>query len=224
MAYPRNELKYYIPKPFAVLLQKRLSHVLSYDSHALNDGSYWITSLYFDDLFSSALNDKLDGIEKRTKYRIRYYNKNQDLIRLEKKRKDGQKSFKDATRLTLEQAQQLASGNAVPSDDRLIAEMNHLLCHRALRPSIFVEYRRRAFLYPAGNVRITLDDELTVSGFSQSLFKPCPPKIPVLLQGSVILEVKYDSIFPRHLSALLSDIPKINCAISKYANCREAFR
>ena len=43
--------------------------------------------------------------------------------------------------------------------------------------------------------------------------------LPVLEDGQVILEVKFDDFLPSHLGAALGDIPKIPMAISKFAMC-----
>ena len=41
--------------------------------------------------------------------------------------------------------------------------------------------------------------------------------VPVLEQGQVILEVKFDDFLPGYLN--LEDIPKVNLAVSKYVLC-----
>ena len=42
-------------------------------------------SLYFDDARDSALREKLDGVGSRQKFRLRLYNSDPSLIKLEKK-------------------------------------------------------------------------------------------------------------------------------------------
>ena len=73
MAMLRNELKFYLNPADACFLQRRLMHVLDRDSHTTDGLSYSVHSLYFDDPVLSAFHDKIDGLEKRAKYRIRYY-------------------------------------------------------------------------------------------------------------------------------------------------------
>lgn len=49
------------------------------------EGSYRITSLYFDTPSDTALRQKLEGVDRREKFRLRYYGEDLSFIRLEKK-------------------------------------------------------------------------------------------------------------------------------------------
>ena len=55
-------------------LRGRLRRGLRPDPHAGPGGRYKIRSLYFDDPGDTALREKLDGVDRRTKFRVRYYN------------------------------------------------------------------------------------------------------------------------------------------------------
>ena len=67
------------------LLQARLGAVLKSDAN--HDGSYQITSVYFDDWTDTHLWNTIDGSREREKYRIRIYNDSFDAIKLEVKNK-----------------------------------------------------------------------------------------------------------------------------------------
>ena len=82
----RHEWKHEINHSDLLVLRQRLRCVMKPDPHAI-DGKYLIRSLYFDDASDTALREKLDGINIREKYRIRYYNGNTDVIHLERKSK-----------------------------------------------------------------------------------------------------------------------------------------
>lgn len=69
----RHEWKHEISYSDLLALRARLGAVLEGDQHAVN-GSYQIRSLYFDNLADKALREKLDGVNSREKFRIRYYN------------------------------------------------------------------------------------------------------------------------------------------------------
>lgn len=73
------------------------------------DGSYFIRSLYFDDVASSALRQKLDGVDERKKFRIRTYNLKDDQISLECKEKKGQFIHKSAVRISRALCEQILS-------------------------------------------------------------------------------------------------------------------
>ena len=75
----------------------------------------------------------------------------------------------------------------------------------------------------SGNTRITLDENLRTRPYCSDLFSDSQGMIPVLEPGDVILEVKFDDFLPGYLSEILSDIPKIPMAISKFAMCLNLF-
>lgn len=56
------------------------------DSHTIN-GRYEIRSLYFDNLQDKALLEKINGVNVREKFRVRYYNGDASFLLLEKKSK-----------------------------------------------------------------------------------------------------------------------------------------
>ena len=80
----RHEWKHEISDCDRLVLRQRLSAVMQLDPHAI-DGKYFIRSLYFDNGTDKALREKLDGINIREKFRIRYYNHDISVIHLEKK-------------------------------------------------------------------------------------------------------------------------------------------
>ena len=52
---------------------KGCAKLFPHDPHAGADGTYRVTSLYFDTPYDSALREKLDGVNRREKFRLRYY-------------------------------------------------------------------------------------------------------------------------------------------------------
>lgn len=68
----RHELKYLISYGQKADLNLRLAPLLEQDSHA-RGGCYMIRSLYFDDYWNTAYQEKVDGVLMRKKYRIRIY-------------------------------------------------------------------------------------------------------------------------------------------------------
>ena len=69
----RYELKYLLNSSQAIILKKKLSLIMEHDANTI-DGYYFIRSLYFDDVNNTAYYEKIDGLEEREKYRIRFYN------------------------------------------------------------------------------------------------------------------------------------------------------
>lgn len=80
----RHEWKHEINYVDMLTLRTRLLAVMKRDEHAIG-GVYQIRSLYFDTLSDKALREKIDGVNIREKFRIRYYNEDASFIVLEKR-------------------------------------------------------------------------------------------------------------------------------------------
>ena len=98
----RNEWKYLISTSEKDLLELRMRHILKKDPHA-GDNGYMIRSLYFEDYFNSAYDEKESGILMRKKYRIRIYDYSDRSIKLERKKKYGSYIYKESAPLTKEE-------------------------------------------------------------------------------------------------------------------------
>ena len=71
----RHEWKHVISYTDMLVLRQRLKAIMRVDRNAV-DGKYFIRSLYFDTPTDTDLREKLDGVSRREKFRIRYYNHN----------------------------------------------------------------------------------------------------------------------------------------------------
>lgn len=105
----RHEWKYLINTAEKELISLRLKQFLTLDPHAA-DGGYMIRSLYFDDYFNSAYEEKEAGVLMRKKYRIRIYNCSDKSIKLERKKKFGSYIFKEAAPLTRQEVEMILNG------------------------------------------------------------------------------------------------------------------
>ena len=81
--HDRYELKYAIPFSEYTAMRRRLRKIMKSDPHASAEGFYRIRSIYFDNSDDKVLKEKIAGIEKREKFRIRYYNNDFSYIMLE---------------------------------------------------------------------------------------------------------------------------------------------
>lgn len=215
----RFERKYYLNRFEAEILRGRISSVLHPDEHSQGrDTGYRISSLYFDDIYNTALFQKQNGVLLRNKLRMRYYNGNLDFIRLELKHKYGEMVSKENVPVSAAQYAMLREDNydfAFYEQHPLWRMFYMRRVTVGLRPVVMVEYTRKAFTYTPGNVRITFDMNLCASlpWFGTSL--------TVLPDDCVILEVKYDNFLPSVVSSLLAAARLTQVAISKYVLCRE---
>ena len=218
----RHEYKYLISKASADLLKQRLPHVMQRDKNAGPAGQYTIRSLYFDDLVFSAFDEKVSGVDNRTKYRIRCYNYQDTVFKLEKKEKKGHLTRKTAQTVSREDVLSLQQDprKRCPDHPEGLTEELRLHCiGKGARPVVLVDYDRTPFVSVYGNTRITIDENLRTIPYKGDLFAAADPAIPVMEPNQVILEVKFDDFLPGHLSAALADISKVPMAISKFAMC-----
>ena len=221
MAHYRHEWKHQISLSDQLAVRARLRAVCRADSHAAH-GQYQVRSLYFDNLEDKALREKIDGVNCREKFRIRYYNGDLSLIRLEKKSKAGGLCSKESAALTREEAQAAADGALawMPESGRpLVQELYHKMTCSLLRPKVIVEYTREAFVCGPGNVRVTLDYGLrTGLGCAGFLSADCVT-IPAG-NAPAILEVKWDAFLPSVIRDAVQLESRRASAFSKYAACR----
>ena len=80
----RHELKYIISYFDYYNMRGRLRAVMKSDPHTV-DGRYKIRSIYFDNYNDKALREKISGLERREKFRIRYTTTIFRLCRLKKR-------------------------------------------------------------------------------------------------------------------------------------------
>ena len=99
----RNELKYVVSSRQIAILRNRIRPLMALDAHTGTKGKYTIRSVYFDDYRNICYLENADGTSPREKFRIRIYNADEKVIRLELKRKEGGKTHKDSCFLTFEQ-------------------------------------------------------------------------------------------------------------------------
>lgn len=173
-------------------------------------GRYRIRSLYFDNLEDKALREKLDGVNHREKFRIRFYNGNTDVIHLEKKSKHGDLCAKQAAPISREACEALLAGDIRPlcrSGDPLLLELYAKMRYEGLRPRTLVDYLREAYVYSPGNVRVTLDWDVRSGVRCIDLFNLSAPTLRATEGGALLLEVKFDAFLPEVIKRLSSWTP-----------------
>lgn len=223
----RHEYKYYMNYDMYYVLRDRLKKVIQMDAHMQDENGYLISSIYFDDIYHSAVEEKHAGTGSRKKFRIRSYERDPRLIRLECKSKYNEYISKISANLSPEEYNQIMKG-----DYACLQKRKELVCrelfgyHSAkfLRPTVVVDYVREAYILPTGNVRITFDKDISASVQTLDMFSEDYQTKKVLPDDMMVLEVKYDDYLPAHIKSILKSACADRCAISKYVMCREERR
>ncbi len=219
----RHEEKYIITYRQYAMLRARALGALTPDSHGEN-GSYVITSLYYDDPLDSALYEKLDGLPEHSKFRIRTYDYSADIIKLERKDKTGILTHKVDAPITREQIPLLNGGATQLSRfSRPAYDLAAQIQAGGYQPKVTVRYRRDAFTFCGSDLRLTFDTQLEAIGpDEEALFSPQVRGIPVFDPNTVIMEIKYGDYLPGFLRKL-TQVHSKQLSVSKYALCREKY-
>lgn len=220
----RHEFKYVISDSQQQLVKSLVGGMLSLDKHTLSTGGYNIRSLYFDDIYNTCLLENENGTDPREKFRIRIYNHSSERITLECKRKERGKTLKTSCPLTLEQTEKLMRGEVlknISEQHPLLRKLTAKMLMNGFKPVIIVEYDRVPYVYKNGNVRVTLDTNISSSEDITGFLCEDISKRPVMPVGQSILEVKYDEYFPDFIYRGLQLQNLRQTAFSKYYICRK---
>lgn len=195
MDLKRTELKYLITMDEYQKLKTELSMMMQLDPFANpTTHTYHIKSLYFDDMYFSHVCEKADGIEYHTKFRLRQYENQR--VRLEKKTKVGNLTGKQSLWMIdgLDEALRNQDDKTLYKyiDEPLIEEMIVKIKLDHLKPSMWINYDREAYIYPAGDTRITFDTNITASSYD----RPGGLERKILEPKHLILEIKYTEYLP----------------------------
>ena len=218
----RNEVKHLINTGDRASICASMRAIAQLDPHAQAKGYYTIRSLYFDNMADKALREKLDGVNEREKFRIRYYDGDTSVIHLEKKVKRDSVGYKVSCNLSADEAQRIVDGDTLwmASDKRaLVVELYAKMKGQGLRHKTIVDYERIPFVYGAGNVRVTIDYNIRTGLRCTDFLNPACVTIPAS-GNDIILEVKWDDYLPTIIRHAVQLKGRRQSAFSKYAQCR----
>ena len=218
----RHECKHWITYADVITIRQRMQAIARPDPHAI-DGKYLIRSLYFDNLDNKALREKNNGLNRREKFRIRYYNMDPaSIIHLEKKIKVDNLGTKYSATLSMEEAQKIVDGDIgwmLDSGRPLVQELYCKMFYQGLTPKVIVDYTREPFIYDPGNVRVTLDYDIRTGLDKTDFLNPDCITIPAG-DAPILMEVKWDEFLP----GIIRDAVQLKGvrlgAFSKFAQCR----
>ena len=214
----RKEIKFEINREEYDNINKRLSEIADKSQNILKKEQYTVKSIYFDNMYNTALQENIDGVSYREKYRIRMYDNDEKSIFLEKKIKKEDSIFKYREKISKQDVIKICKNEI----DVFLYETNlkkNFYINTKLKflePRIIIEYDRIAFEHYLANNRITLDSNLKKDENILDFFKESNrnPKM-----YKYILEVKYENVIPKFILESL----KINMQrrkSSKYVTMR----
>jgi hypothetical protein len=206
----RYELKFVGPAARADEMEAVLrAHCPPDREHAENQ----VESVYFDTLGLAAYGEKADGEYVKTKLRLRWYRPHTGFAWLEIKAKRGSLGAKQRVRVAFEPP-------GPDADEEVFARVARSALGVALRPTLWVSYRRLRRVAPDASARISLDRDIRAVWASPALARRARPgALPVF-----VVEVKGDALEPPPGLARLIGRSARRAAFSKYAACVDHFR
>lgn len=219
----RHEKKYLISSAEKQAMLNRLGPFLARDANG-SDNGYTIRSLYFDDYFYNSYEEKVAGTFNRKKYRIRIYNYSDNVIKLECKEKQGSYIHKEAATLSRDELECIIRGDygfLLKRTERLCKEFYVECVTKRMRPVVFVDYEREAFVMHEGDVRITFDEHVRSAWMEYSMFNSSLPAYEVFEPETLVMEVKYTEFIPEIVRKNISPENAVEVAASKYTMCLE---
>ncbi len=216
----RREEKYIISYAEFSVISHRLSQILLPDANGDN-GRYSICSMYFDDPYDKALDEKEDGLPVHTKFRIRTYNGSTHGVKLERKTKRGIVTEKNSAPLAVSDVVSITKGAGADDDSPFFGLVSQMTAG-CYRPKICVRYDRLAFYHPYFDVRVTFDTNIdALPPEAECLFGDTKRAIPALPRDKVIMEIKYGDRCPSFVRRCCA-CDGMQLSVSKYALCRNA--
>lgn len=233
----RIECKYLISNKKLTALRNAVMPYMTLDKYSeiRPDKQYTVRSIYFDTRRLDYYHDKLAGIKRRKKLRIRGYNSqtNDSLIFLEIKRKNGPTITKARAPIPFaDHADVINEGNLekykeiLNSTENGFKDAKKFLYHlytSNLIPTIKIIYEREAFFYKFyQGIRVTFDKNLR----SSLVVKPeClyeEENIRYGLPSKSIMEIKVYGEIPLWLQNIIGSFQLQQEALSKYTICLES--
>ena len=223
--FSRYEFKYILNKKLRDQVERQIQHFMRYDGyvHPEFDNSYFVRSLYYDSPSSFNFYEKIDGIKKRKKFRLRTYDKVNDnsILFIEQKGRNVNRVFKRRTQIDESDIDYFY--NAINYDQlthkykdlKIINEFIADTMKRRISPVVLVDYLRRPYVSDYDmNFRVTFDSDIMAKA-SNTLF-PSDENFFRCLPGYTILEVKFFRKIPAWFHKLLLVYNLERVSVSKF--------
>ena len=211
----RHEYKYLISYEEMLALRSKFNELLTIDR---DYNGYMIRSLYFDSINDDDYYDKLDGNINRKKIRLRIYEPNGELIKLELKSKYDIHQIKQSLIISKEDALKLINEDyevLLKYNNEVATKIYLMLKEGCYKPKAIIEYNRIAYK-TSTTTRITFDYTINSSTNINKFFDKEINYQDLTNNKEVVLEVKFDRFLEPYISNVLSNYQSKAQSVSKY--------
>lgn len=214
----RHEYKYVIPYGEMLNLRNKLDQVLKLD----RGKAYLVRSIYFDSPDDVDYYDKQGGEMIRKKLRLRIYDINSDIAKLEIKGKYDYHQLKESLVISKEIAKRIINGDYsdLPKMDNELAKKIYVLLQSGYRPKVIIEYDRAAYI-TSTTTRITFDYNIKRSHDFEKFYTNDINYLELTNPNDVVLEVKFDRFLEPYIGEILEKYTNRYQSVSKYVMGRE---
>lgn len=228
----RYEFKYMVPFSRIDALRRRIGPFVQEDKFAGRrpDHQYIVRSIYYENTGYRSYEEKLAGIERRVKVRIRGYNQPEpeSSVFLELKRKHGPFIRKNRAPVLWSELSDLLRDRDVErhvcvrrsfeqgkEDARLFF---YQLIAKGMSPAILITYEREAYFATFDRrIRLTFDKHIGFRLTQDPRLLFDEKSLTPLFRNHFVFELKFDDSLPEWLIDVISEFNLQRQAVSKYA-------
>ena len=231
--FVRYEFKFFLDQRKREEVESEIANFMTFDGHIHPElsNAYFVRSLYFDNDVASYYYEKIDGIRKRRKFRIRTYGKSFEPglpVYLEEKNRDGDRVHKHRIEIDPCHLPAICDPDQYYSLLKLLPKVNLVdrflydTIRRSLKPKVLVDYVRRPYVSSYDmNFRVTFDSVL-MSAAANVLFPPQWTNWRHSYAGFTILEVKFFRRIPAWFHRIIQAHNLKRISFSKFCKSMEA--
>ncbi len=228
--FSRFEFKYIIKRSVSEAIQNEVKNFTKIDGYANNKGKYLVRSLYFDNNLFSNFHDKIDGVKKRYKFRIRTYTDHDNLntpLFLEMKGRNNLRTYKIRTQINKNdlnffyKQKNLLDLKSKYLNNKLIEQYIFDYYKKKIIPKVLIDYNRLPLINKNGlYFRLTFDSDIKACSSNNIFSRDNSWKI--CIAGNDILEVKFDFTIPPWFHRIIQSYQLKRISVSKFVIGMEA--
>jgi hypothetical protein len=234
-SFSRYEFKYILSNKLAEKIESEVRYFMRYDGYVdpKLGNRYIVRSLYFENESYVNFNEKVDGIKKRKKFRLRTYSRSSlqnSSFFLEEKGRVNERTYKNRSKISNFDLNKIFNVKSHIGEILISYPQNELLngfvyesMRKDLKPMILVDYMRRPYVNNHGLLfRATFD-----SNIQACLSKAIHPDIHKVnwkecKAGYTVLEVKFERSIPPWFHRIIQCYNLRRVSISKMVIGMEA--
>lgn len=187
-------------------------------------GRSMVSSIYYDTADYRLIRASLEKPDYKEKLRVRAYGKPtaESKVFVELKKKFDGIVYKRRVELPLAKVDLLLAGKKTDEDTQIMREIQYFINFYHPEPSVFLSYRRVAYVGAEAGLRITFDDDIRFRMNALRLTAGTWGE-EVLAKGMTLMEIKVPGAMPLWLCELLNQNGVYTTSFSKYGVCYRDF-